>query len=190
MDDVNEPTSVARSRRYARSARCAVAGIAMAALAGCGDIGANEAAIIDGESIGESELQETTAQLNSISTEAVSPSSVLSELTRTPFLDEVMDGTPEALTDQDITELLAENGLGDPSDLTVDVARTRQYLVVLQDPEVVADPEMAEALNQLQTIQAADIAAIVDEINPRYGSFDAGSANVISSDPEWIEPAG
>ncbi|MGB5934671.1 MAG: hypothetical protein WBG76_02235 [Ornithinimicrobium sp.] len=182
----------ARTPKARRSLRLGGVGMVIVALAGCGGISANEAAIIDGESIGESELQETTAQLNSISTEAASPSMVLGELTRTPFLDDVMAGTPAALTDQQVSELLRENGLAEPSDLTIDVARTRQYLAVLQDPEVLADPEMSEALNKLQTITAPDIEAIVDEINPRYGTFDANPEvlTVVPSAPEWIAPAG
>lgn len=187
MGNVNEPTSARRSRRLVR---CAVAGVAIVALAGCGDIGANEAAIIDGETIGEAELQETTAQLNSISTEEASPSTVLAELTRTPFLDDVLDGTPAALTDQEVTELLTVNGLNEPTSLTIDVARTRQYLTLLQDPEVLADPEMAEALNQLQNIQAGDIAEVVGEVNPRYGAFDPETATITPSVPGWIETSG
>lgn len=181
-----EPTSATHRRRV----RLAVAGLAIATLAGCGDIGADEAAVIDGNSIGESELQETTAQLNSISSQAATPSSVLGELTRTPFLDDVLSGTPAALTDQQVNELLTENGLAEPTDLTIDVARTRQYLTILQDPEVLAEPDMAEALSQLQTIQAPDIAAIVDEISPRYGDFDVETGNIVPSIPAWIEPAG
>ncbi len=185
MCDVKAWTPKAR-----QSLRLTGVGVVIGALAGCGGISADEAAVIDGESIGESELQETTAQLNSISVEAASPSMVLGELTRTPFLDEVMVGTPAALTDQQVSELLRENGLDSPSELTVDVARTRQYLTILQDPEVLADPEMSEALNTLQTIGPADIEAIVDEINPRYGEFDPETASVVPGAPEWIAPAG
>ncbi|CAN5477180.1 hypothetical protein BH23ACT6_BH23ACT6_01410 [soil metagenome] len=185
MVDVN-----ARSSKLRMSVRLAGVGLAVAALAGCGDITPDEAAVIDGQSIGESELQEATAQLNSISAEAATPSSVLGELTRTPFLDTVLDGSPAALTEQQVSELLAENGLNNPNDLTVDVARTRQYLAVLQDPEVLEDPEMSEALNRLQNITAEDIEGVVEEINPRYGDFDPETATIVSSTPEWIEPAG
>ena len=57
---------------------------AVAVLSGCSTVSANEAAVIDGESIGEADLQETTDQFNSISTEPATPSTVLSQRTLTP----------------------------------------------------------------------------------------------------------
>jgi hypothetical protein len=167
-----------------------VAAAGLLALAGCGSVSASEAAVIDGESIGEGELQETTSQLNRIAAEPFTPAAVLSELTRAPFLDKAFAGTSAELTDQQVTDLLTENGLDNPSSLTVDVARTRQYQTLLQDPEVMADPQVAEAVSQLQEVTVADIEKLDVEINPRYGTFDPQSASIVPEDPKWITSEG
>jgi len=159
-------------------------------LAACGSVSANEAAVIDGERIGESELQETTAQLNTIAAEPFTPVTVLSELTRAPFLDGAFAGTPAELTDQEVNQFLAENGLENPSSLTVDVARTRQYQTLLQDPQAMQDSEVADAASQLQEITVADIEELDVDINPRYGSFDPQTASVVSENPGWISSEG
>lgn len=163
---------------------------ALMALTGCGDVSANQAAVIDGKSVGESELQETTAELNTISAEPFTPAAVLSELTRAPFLDRAFSGTSVELTDQQTTQFLADNGLSDPTSLTVDVARARQYQTLLQDSEVLQDPQVAEAVSSLQEITVADIEALDVEVNPRYGSFDPQTASIVPEDPKWISSEG
>lgn len=187
MGGVNPP------RRTAMRMTLRLAGVSLAAaltLSACSTLSPDEAAIIDGQSISESELQTATAELNSISPEPAAPATILSELTRTPFLDAAFDGTPAELTDQQLNELLAENGLENPSDLTLDVARTRQYLTILQDPNVAGDPQMAKVLAGLQDIGPADFEAMQTDISPRYGTFDPETASVIADTPEWITPAG
>ncbi|MGB3256839.1 MAG: hypothetical protein WBG89_11695 [Ornithinimicrobium sp.] len=163
---------------------------AVAVLSGCSTVSANEAAVIDGESIGEADLQETTEQFNSISTEPATPSTVLSQRTLTPAVDQIMAGTPEELTDQEVSEVLAQSGLANPSPLTLDVARTILYTQAFQDPEVLADPEMADALAQLQELTGEDVAAGIDGINPRYGEYDAETRTIMPTVPGWITPAG
>lgn len=181
--------AVRRTRRHGRLGPVTTVAAASAAamvLAGCGDVAADQAAVIDGQTVGESELQETTAQLNTIAAEPFTPSGVLSELTRAPFLDRAFAGTSVELTDQETAEFLAQNGLDEPTSLTVDVARARQYQTLLQDPQVMEDPAVAEAVSSLQEITVADIEALDVEINPRYGSFDAQTASVVSENPSWI----
>ncbi len=168
----------------------AVSVLAAAVLSGCSTVSANEAAIIDGQSIGESELQETTEQFNSISPDPATPSTVLSQRTLTPVVDDIMAGTSEELTDQEVGEVLAQSGLDNPTPLTIDVARTILYTSAFQDPEVLADPEMADALEQLQELTGDDIAAGIDGINPRYGEYDTETRTIVPGVPEWIEPAG
>lgn len=183
---------VRRTRRHPRSGVvtlvAAAAGLTL--LSACGNISANEAAVIDGERIGEDELQETISELNTIAAEPFTPSTVLSELTRAPFLNAAFAGTSAELTDQEVSQFLTDNGLDDPSSLTVDVARTRQYQTLLQNPEAMQDPQVAEAAAQLQEITVADIEKLDVEVNPRYGSFDPQTASIVPEAPEWISSEG
>lgn len=159
-------------------------GLALTLLSGCSGVSAGEAAIIEGQVIGVSELQETTEQLNSVSGEPSTPSTVLGELSRMPFFDRAVAGTAGELTDQQVIELLRANGLANPTELTIDVARTRQYGASVEDPA------MAEALAELNTLTVEDFAALDIEVSERYGQFDPSVLEITPTTPEWITPAG
>lgn len=154
-------------------------------LSGCSDLTMDRAATIGDRTIGVDELQETTAQLNEISAQPAAPAAVLTELTRTPILDEAMSGSPLELTEQSVRELVRDAGLESPSDLTVDVARTRQYLALLQDPAIMQDPA-AEGV--MQRLSEASFDGLEVDVNPRYGSWDPETAIVGDQLPEWIAP--
>jgi|GEM_PF-573740 len=183
---------VRRTRLHPRpsvvSVVAAVAGLTL--LSACGNLSADEAAVIDGETVGEDQLQETTSELNTIAAEPFTPPTVLSELVRAPFLDDAFAGTSAELTDEEVSQLLADNGLDNPSTLTVDVARTRQYQTLLQNPEAAQDSQVAKAAEKLQKITVADIEKLDVEINPRYGSFDPQTASIVPENPEWISSEG
>ncbi|MGB3827291.1 MAG: hypothetical protein WA962_00805 [Ornithinimicrobium sp.] len=192
MGDVK---AVMRTKNTARPRR-AMAGtlaagmLGMALISGCSGVSADEAAVIDGRSIGESQLQDTVEELNSISAQPATPSTVLSQLALTPIVDGIMAGTSAELTDQQVVDVLEQNGLSNPSSLTIDVGRTILYSAALQDPAQLSNPDVAEALSQLQEVTGEDIAAVVQDVNPRYGSFDAETRTIVPRVPEWITPAG
>jgi len=158
--------------------------VALMLVSGCSGVSPGEAAIIEGEVIGVRELQETTEQLNTISQQPSTPSSVLSELSRMPFFDRAAAGTPGELTEQQVIDVLQASGLENPTDLTIDVARTRQYGVTIEEPD------MADALGELNTLTVEDFEALDIEVSDRYGSFDPNLLEVTPTTPEWITPAG
>lgn len=158
--------------------------VALMLVSGCSGVSPGEAAIIEGEVIGVRELQETTEQLNTISQQPSTPSSVLSELSRMPFFDRAAAGTPGELTEQQVIDVLQASGLEDPTDLTIDVARTRQYGVTIEEPD------MTDALAELNTLTVEDFEALDIEVSDRYGSFDPNLLEVTPTTPEWITPAG
>jgi hypothetical protein len=80
--------------------------------------------------------------------------------------------------------------LDEPTSLTVDVARARQYQTLLQDPQVMEDPAVAEAVSSLQEITVADIEDLDVQVNPRYGDFDPQTASIVPEDPKWISSEG
>lgn len=183
-------SSAKRTGTFSKPRSAAAAGAFAVLLSGCTGVASNEAAIIDGESIGVSELQQATQEFNSISAEPAPPTTVLSQRTLTPAVDAIMAGTSAELTEQQVLDVLAESGLNNPSPLTIDVARTILYTSALQNPEALADPEIANALAQLQELTGDDIAAMIEDINPRYGEFDAETRTILPVVPEWIAPAG
>lgn len=158
--------------------------VALMLVSGCSGVSPGEAAIIEGEVIGVRELQETTEQLNTISQQPSTPSSVLSELSRMPFFDRAAAGTPGELTEQQVIDVVQASGLENPTDLTIDVARTRQYGVTIEEPD------MADALAELNTLTVEDFEALDIEVSDRYGSFDPNLLEVTPTTPEWITPAG
>jgi len=158
--------------------------LALTLVSGCSGVGAGEAAVIEGQVIGVTELQETTEQLNEISAEVSTPTSVLSDLSLMPFFDRAVAGTEAELTDSQVIDLLRANGLENPTELTIDVARTRQYGLSVEDPA------MAEALAALNTLTIEDFEALDIEVSERYGQFDASILEVTQTTPEWITPAG
>ncbi len=158
--------------------------VALMLVSGCSGVSPGEAAIIEGEVIGVRELQETTEQLNTVSQQPSTPSSVLSELSRMPFFDRAAAGTPGELTEQQVIDVLQASGLEDPTDLTIDVARTRQYGVTIEEPD------MTDALAELNTLTVEDFEALDIEVSDRYGSFDPNLLEVTPTTPEWITPAG
>lgn len=166
------------------------AAVATMVVSGCSGIGAGDAAIIEGEVIGVQELQETTDQLNGVSAEPTTPSAVLSQLALRSFVDPALAGSPAELTDAQVTDLLVTNGLESPTELTIEAARVQQYLTVLQDPEVMNEPAMADSAAALGAYTQEDFDALDIEISPRYGTFDPAQLAIVPSTPEWIAPAG
>lgn len=176
--------------RVTRSTLTACTLAAALVLSACASDGlsADEAARIGDRSIAMDELQETVTQLNAASASPSEPAGVINELTRTDILDEVMAGTPLEITDGEVNDLLRQSGVSAPSDLTVDVARTREYLALLQDPATLQNPDAVGVLERLNAVTDADFADLGVQVNPRFGSWDATQAIVVDQDPEWITP--
>lgn len=159
-------------------------------LGGCSGVSSGEAAVIDGRSISMRELQETTTQLNEVSTAPSDPAQVLTDLTKAPLLDDVMDGSTFELTEQSVSEVLRAAGLERPTELTLDVARTRQYLALLQDPGLMQDPAAEGVVQRLQALTVEDFEPLNIEVNPRFGAWDPTTVVVGEQVPDWIVPSG
>lgn len=166
------------------------AAVATMFVSGCSGVSAGEAAIIEGQVIGVNELQETTDQLNTVTGEPTTPSMVLGQLALSSLVDPAFAGSPAELTDGQVTDVLVTNGLETPTELTVQAARVQQYLTILQDPEAMKDPAMADATEALGAYTQDDFEALDVEISPRYGTFDPTQLAIVPSTPEWITPAG
>lgn len=184
-------SATTRTRSNIMPARLMGAGVlAGVLLSGCSGVSADQAAVIDGRAIDEGELQNTVAELNSVSPQPETPAGVLNVLVTSPILDTIVAGSPVELTDQQMSEMLTEGGLENASDLTIEVVRARQYQSILQDPATLGDPEMADALGRLQEVTVEDVASLEMDINPRYGTFDPETVSITQQAPGWIAPAG
>lgn len=159
-------------------------------LSGCSGLTASDAAIIEGRTISDSELQEATTQLNEIVPQPGGAGVLLTDLARSFLLDAVISGTPLEITDQEMRELLRENGVADPNEVTIDVARAREYLTRLQDPAFTADPANEVVLTRLAAVGQEDLEGLDVQVNPRYGTWDPTSLSLVDQAPEWITPAG
>ncbi len=140
---------------------------------GCGTTQANRAAVVDGSVISETEVQTAQAQINeAFPTANLSMQDTLSRLIRAPYeIDYVAaHGNPQS-------ESVARSQYPgqDPDPATIELLRgelSRQFLDETGKQEVT------------KTLQALHVT-----VNPRYGVFDAGSAEIVPTLPGWVQQA-
>lgn len=145
-------------------------------LGGCGGSGVSsgQAATVGDTTIAESDLQEVTAQFNAIAQQPTTPSQVLDTLIKAPVLEEMMAGSGQEVTNQELLSELAElpGAPGEPNPLMVD------YLHGLVYSQMVGGQVPPELFDDLDV-----------EVNPRYGSWDPETVSLVDEAPEWITPA-
>lgn len=165
----------------------ALAAVAALALTGCTGNAMTEGAVIDGTSYSVDEVQEATAQLSSISSQPAQAGQVIHMAALAPFFDQAFDGTSLEVTEGELDGQLEAAGLAEePNRLTREAARFQYYGTVLQDPAAAEDPAFAEALTQIQQVTEDDIKALDVEVNPRFGTWDAESGQVVPEVPQWV----
>lgn len=176
MDAVTDSTRTTRARgRALLPVRrvLAAAAVGLLLLSGCAT-GADTAATVEGQEIGEAELQEATRQFNQVAQQPVTPSQVLQVLVQLPVLEEVGAEAGVDFTEEEYRSAMVEAGLSEPHPLAVDFLRGLNIQNTL--------PQTG------QEVPSDRLAELDVEINPRYGSWDPESATVTAEPPAWIVP--
>ena len=155
-------------------------------LSACGGPGSEPGVSVDGTDYSVADLQQAVQDLTSVAQMPSTTSDVIRDLAVLPVLKDIVDGTPAQVSEGEIRSILAENGVADPSRATVDSATARQYLQSLNDPAVMQDPGMADAVAKMQAVTEETFEQIDVEVNPRYGEWDV-STGVVPSTPSWIK---
>lgn len=157
-----------------RSIVCSVTLAGALLLGGCSGVGSSDAAVVDGMTISESDLQEVTSQFNQVAAQQASPAEVLNTLIQVPTLEEAVAGSGQEVTDREVlTQLEAiPEAPAEPNELMVDLLRGLVYLQLVGGA---APPEL--------------LAEVDVDLNPRYGTWDPEGLGVVQDVPEWITPA-
>ncbi len=157
--------------RVKRSTVALGAGAVSLLLSGCSGISSGEAATIDGTTISQSDLQEVTDQFNAVAQQPATPSQVLDTLIKAPALKQMVAGSGQEVTDNELLSQLAslEGAPAQPNPLMAD------YLHGLVYSQMVGGEVQSELL--------ADVDV---EVNPRYGSWDPETLTLADETPEWI----
>lgn len=151
-------------------------------LTGCGADSALKqarvAAVVNGQTITDEQVHEATTQVNSVSAQPVSPSSIARLFVYGKVLLPIMADNGKGVSDD--TARSALDKLNDPSPATLEVLKT-----------AVAMQSMPTELRStfIGKLSSASVA-----INPRYGSWNpsalaAGQDPIAASSPNWLKNA-
>jgi hypothetical protein len=163
-----------RTRRTSRAALVTVVLlVAAVALSACGNQQAGAAAIVDGTSISEKDVQTVTTQLNTLAQggQKLSQSIVLVNLILAPYVLAEADRAGKGVPDAQAQKAIAK--VDKPSRQTLDFVRMQLAIPSLTDPAKAAI--------------LAKVAKAGITVNPRYGTFDAKQIAISPSSPNWIK---
>lgn len=160
-----------------RTSRAALATVvlfaAALALSACGSQQASAAAIVNGTTISEKDVQTVSTQLNTLAQgeQKLTPSIVLLNLIVAPLVLAEADRAGKGVPDAQARKVIAT--VDKPSRQTLDFVR------------------MQLAIPSLSTAAKAAILAKVGKakvtVNPRYGTFDAKQIAITENTPNWIK---
>jgi hypothetical protein len=171
---VEEKERPVKARRALRGSLVAAVVAGVLAVSGCAT--ADSAAVVDGESISEQELQEAVAQLNAAAPGAnLDNATALTLLLRAPFTTPVANEAGKGLSDSQVTSALRTDDLNAAA---IDIVRTSDAFNP-QNPAVLTQEEQVKVLHEMEK---ADIS-----VNPRYGRFDPKTFAVGQSSVNWID---
>jgi hypothetical protein len=162
-----------------RTARAAFATVvllvAAVALSACGAQQANSAAIVNGTTISEKDVQGVATQLNTIAQgeQKLTPGIVLLNLILAPYVLAEADRAGKGVPDAQARKVIAK--VGSPSRETLDFVRMQLAIPTLT-------PEAKAAI-------LAKVAKAKITVNPRYGRFDAKQIAISENSPNWIKAA-
>ena len=170
------------------SVRRPVAALAVGAallLAGCGELspaGPDRAAVVDGQVITETSLQSGMGEVNAMKPqllqEHLTPSGTLTALIQAPVVLGYLRGKGVIVSDSVARQEAQRRGIADPSSSTLEILKLASAVLSAQSSGKLAEGDAAALTEQLQ---ALDI-----DVNPRYGTFDAKTASVSLTSPEWV----
>ena len=178
-------TAVKRALRYTAPAL-----VAALALSGCSGATMQEGVIVNGDAYSVEEVEDATRQFSQLSGQTVAPQAVISVAGAVPVLDEYFEGSTYQPSEQMLRSDLAGGGLeGEATGLTLDVARYQYYASILNDPASQQDPALSPILERIPDYQD-DLAEQDVQVNPRFGSWDPSSGQVVPQVSPWITQSG
>ena len=148
--------------------------VAALALSGCGTQRPGAAAIVNGTTISEKDLQTVTGQLNMLAQgeQKVAPSDILMNLILMPYVLAEATRAGKAVPDAQARKVIAK--VSDPSRQTLDLVRMNMAIESLT-------PAAKTAI--LARLGKAEIV-----VNPRYGTFDPKKKlAIVATTPNWIK---
>lgn len=152
---------------------------AAALLAGCAS-SPGTAAVVDGERISEADAQALTAELNAVFGQELTVADTIGIYAQTgPILD-AAEGLGISASEAQVRDLLTQQA--ETNGYTPEDGQFLEQTVYIGRGQVVSSPvqQDPDALAQVgEEIQALDI-----ELNPRYGTVDAGA--FIPPQPDWL----
>jgi hypothetical protein len=148
--------------------------VAAVVLSGCGAPQPGAAAIVDGATISEHDLQTVTGQLNSMAQgeQKLVPSDILMNLILMPYVLAEADRAGKGIPDAQARKVIAK--VPSPARQTLDLVRMNMAIESLT-------PDAKTAI--LAKLGKAEIT-----VNPRYGTFDPKKKlAIVSTTPNWIK---
>ena len=165
-------TTGTRRRAFAARALTLVLGATLA-LSACGNQAPGAAAIVDGTTISDKDVQTVSLELNTIAQgqQKLTPSVVLLNLILAPYVLSEAARTGKSVTDAQARKVIAK--VASPSPATMDFVRMQ-----------LAIPNLSQASKTsiLTKLTKADVS-----VNPRYGTFDAAKIALLPTSPNWIK---
>jgi hypothetical protein len=168
------------STRTARACRIAFAAQVLTVLLGvtlalsaCGTQRPGAAAIVNGTTISDKDVQIVAVQVNSLAAvqQKLTPSVVLLNLILAPYVLSEADRTGKDVSAAQARKLIDK--VANPSPATVDFVRMQ-----------LAIPSLSQA-SKTSILAKLGKATII--VNPRYGTFDLRQAAILPTSPDWIK---
>ena len=170
------PSSTPSRTRTSRAASATVVlFVAALALSACGSQQADAAAIVNGTTISENNVQTVSTQLNTLAQgeQKLTQNIVLLNLILAPYVLAEADRAGKGVPDAQARKVIAT--VDKPSRQTLDFVRMQ-----------LAIPSLTTAAKAaiLTKVAKADIT-----VNPRYGTFNAKQIAITPNTPNWIKAA-
>lgn len=188
-------------RRGPRASALAAAAAVLALVAACGVPEAGAAAVVGDRRISESDLQQATAEVQSIvpPESPITRQTVLGWLITEPYLSAAARTSGIGVSDDDVKQVFSSSGFrstdgsGAPSEAALRAVRSA---VALQKIAGQGSPLNQEQATQVLGKVSADLEAADVRVNPRYGTFDPtfspenGRVFAVTAGPEanWLVP--
>jgi len=143
------------------------------ALSACGNQQAGAAAIVDGKTVSDKDVQAASTQLNTLTQaeQKLTPSVVLLNLILAPYVLAEADRAGKGVSDAQARKVIEK--LAEPSRETLDFVRMQLAIQSLTPAG--------------KTSILAKLAKARITVNPRYGTFDAKQVAISPTSPNWIK---
>lgn len=144
------------------------------ALSACGSQSPGAAAVVDGRTISDKDVQSASLQLNTLAQgqQKLTPRIVLLNLILAPYVLAEAARGGKSVTDAQARKVIA--AVPNPSRPTMDFVRMQLEIQSLTD---------ASKTSILTKFGKAKVT-----VNPRYGTFDKEQFAVVPTSPDWIKP--